>query len=108
MNRIHALEWEDLRYFPRSWRDYGTDYLHFIAMKFELYKPVLPLINEALEKSGQQEWVDCASGGGGGFYLPVAYCSALHLMGRSSFYPAHLFRKRDATIGTIAQKLRSL
>lgn len=66
MSRIHALEWEDLRCFPRSWRDYGTDYLHFIAMKFELYKPVLPLIKETLEKSGQQEWVDCASGGGGG------------------------------------------
>lgn len=66
MNRIHTLEWEDLQWFPQSWRDYGTDFLHFIATRFEMYKPVLPLITRVLKKSGQQDWVDCASGGGGG------------------------------------------
>lgn len=41
-------------------------FLHFIATRFEMYKPVLPLITRVLKKSGQQDWVDCASGGGGG------------------------------------------
>ncbi|MGC3945666.1 MAG: hypothetical protein QM762_14290 [Chryseolinea sp.] len=64
MKRIHALEWEDLRWFPESWRDYGTDYLRFIAIHFGIYKPVLPLLRKGLLSSGGNEWVDCASGGG--------------------------------------------
>jgi hypothetical protein len=66
MKRFHALEWEDLSWFPTSWRDYGTDYLNFIATKLEIYKPILPVIKKGLDSSGGQEWVDCASGGGGG------------------------------------------
>lgn len=66
MKRIHALEWEDLSWFPVSWRNYGTDYLKFIATKFDIYKPILPLVKKALEESEKQHWVDLASGGGGG------------------------------------------
>lgn len=66
MKRFHALEWEDLQWFPTSWRDYGTDYLKFIATKFNIYKPILPLMHKYLVKSGQQHWVDLASGGGSG------------------------------------------
>lgn len=66
MKRLHALEWEDLHEFPNSWRDYGTDYLKFIAIKFNIYKPVLPLMQKCLDKSGQNHWVDLASGGGSG------------------------------------------
>lgn len=66
MKRFHALEWEDLQGFPKSWRDYGTDFLKFIATKFNIYKPILPLIQKCLEKSGQKHWVDLASGGGSG------------------------------------------
>jgi hypothetical protein len=47
MKRFHALEWEDLQWFPTSWRDYGTDYLKFIATKFNIYKPILPLMQSA-------------------------------------------------------------
>lgn len=64
MRRIHALEWEDLKWFPTSWRDYGTDYLKFIATKFDIYKPILPHIRKAIEDSKQNQWVDLASGGG--------------------------------------------
>ncbi|MCO5260392.1 MAG: hypothetical protein M9916_09635 [Crocinitomicaceae bacterium] len=64
MRRFHALEWEDLKWFPTSWRDFGTDYLKFIATKFDIYKPILPLIRKAMEKSEQNHWVDLASGGG--------------------------------------------
>lgn len=64
MKRIHALEWEDLLWFPADWRDYGTDYLRFVAAKSDLYKPVVPIIRKGLLASGSQNWVDCASGGG--------------------------------------------
>jgi hypothetical protein len=66
MGRIHALEWEDLQWFPASWRDFGTDFLKFIATKFYIYKPILPLMQRCFEKSGQNHWVDLASGGGSG------------------------------------------
>lgn len=66
MNRVHALEWEDLQWFPTSWRDYGTDYLRFIAVKFDIYKSIAPLMAEAIDKSGKQAIVDVASGGGSG------------------------------------------
>lgn len=66
MRRFHAIEWEDLQWFPSSWRDYGTDYLKFIATKFNIYNPILPLMQKCLDKSGQQHWVDLASGGGSG------------------------------------------
>lgn len=66
MARFHALEWEDLQWFPKSWRDYGTDYLQFIANKFKIYKPILPIIEKGLNASKDKEWLDCASGGGGG------------------------------------------
>lgn len=66
MKRIHALEWEDLTWFPSSWRDFGTDYLRFISSKFNIYKPIIPFISKGMERSGKNEWVDCASGGGGG------------------------------------------
>jgi hypothetical protein len=66
MKRFHALEWEDLPWFPTSWRNYGTDYLKFIATKLDIYKPILPILQKALEKSEQRHWVDLASGGGSG------------------------------------------
>ena len=66
MRRIHALEWEDEKWFPKSWRDYGTDYLRFIAVKLDIYKATLLIIQKGLNSSKQSKWVDCASGGGGG------------------------------------------
>lgn len=66
MRRIHAWEWEDLPWFPSAWRDYGTSYLQFIATRFDIYKPVLPILERGMKASGQEEWLDCASGGGGG------------------------------------------
>lgn len=71
MKRFHALEWEDLSWFPQSWRDYGTDYLSFIAIKFNIYQPILPLLKRGIAASKENTWVDCASGGGGGL-IPLA------------------------------------
>ncbi len=66
MRRIHAPEWEDYRWFPQSWRNYSTDYLRFVAVRFNMYKAAEPIIIRGLDASGQARWVDCASGGGGG------------------------------------------
>lgn len=71
MKRFHALEWEDLPWFPQSWRDYGTDYLRFIATKFNIYQPILPVLKRGIAASNENTWVDCASGGGGGL-IPLA------------------------------------
>jgi len=76
MKRFHALEWADLDWFPSSWRDYGTDYLQFIAVKFDIYKPIIPILQKGLEASQGQEWVDCAAGGGGGLLKLSAYMKA--------------------------------
>jgi len=69
------LEWEDLEWFPKSWRDYGTDYLRFVATKFDIYKPILPIIKKGLNASSKNAWVDCASGGGSSL-VPLA--KAIH------------------------------
>lgn len=66
MKRFHAFEWEDLKWFPVSWRDYGTDYLKFIATRFDIYKPVIPLLKKGIDQSKEKVWVDCASGAGSG------------------------------------------
>lgn len=49
MGRIHALEWEDFSWFPAEWRDYGTNYLNFLAVKADIYKAVVPLIKKGIE-----------------------------------------------------------
>ncbi|MBL7861757.1 MAG: hypothetical protein JNJ65_11395 [Cyclobacteriaceae bacterium] len=62
MKRIHALEWEDLRWFPNAWRDYGTDYLQFIANQFNIYQLIIPILERGLACTGNA-WLDCASSG---------------------------------------------
>jgi hypothetical protein len=71
MKRFHALEWEDLHWFPKSWRDYGTDFLRFIAVRFDAYKPIIPVIKKGIDAASHHDWVDCASGGGGSI-VPLA------------------------------------
>ncbi len=66
MSRIHLFEFEDLKWFPSFLRNYMTDYLQFVSNKFDLYKPIVPIIEEGLEKSNTSTVIDLASGGGGG------------------------------------------
>ncbi len=66
MARIHLFEFEDQKWFPSFLRNYGTDFLQFLANKTKLFKPALPLLEETLRKTGNQKIVDLASGGGGG------------------------------------------
>ncbi len=66
MKRVHLFEFEDFQWFPTFLRNYLTDFLQFLSNRFDLYKDVVPLLSEALERSGGHTIVDLASGGGGG------------------------------------------
>lgn len=66
MKRIHLFEFEDLPWFPNNLRNYGTDFLQFLSNKTKLWKPVIPIIQEGLNKSSPQQIIDLGSGGGGG------------------------------------------
>lgn len=66
MARIHLFELEDFRWFPSALRNYMTDFLQFISNRFDIYKAVVPLIEEALQHADSEKIIDLASGGGGG------------------------------------------
>ena len=66
MKRIHAFEFEDLSWFPRNLRDYATDFLQFGANTFDMYQPVIAVIEKGIQASGNNTIIDIASGGGGG------------------------------------------
>ncbi len=53
-------------WFPSFLRDYGTDFLQFLANKAKIYKAALPILKKGIEKAGNQQIIDLASGGGGG------------------------------------------
>lgn len=65
MARIHFFELEDQKWFPESWRNYGTDYLQFITNKAKLFKSAVPVFENALNRLGTTEVIDLGSGGGG-------------------------------------------
>ena len=65
MNRIQAIELEDLSWFPSRWRNYMTDFYHYQMATFDLYRPVADLLAQALKKTGQTRIVDLCSGGSG-------------------------------------------
>lgn len=73
MRRIHAFEFEDLRWFPQNLRDFGTDFLQFVANVFDMYKSVMPVIIKGVQSSGNNTIVDIASGGGGGMEKIAEY-----------------------------------
>lgn len=66
MGRIHLFEFEDQTWFPSFLRNYGTDFLQFLSNKTKLYKPIIPILKKALEKSNTNQIIDLGSGGGGG------------------------------------------
>ena len=68
MPRLHLFEFEDLAWFPRRIRDFGTDYIHFLEVRFAMHKPIVSLLGDALRRTGCRQVVDLCSGGSG----PVA------------------------------------
>jgi len=69
--RLQLFEFEDQPWFPRTIRDFATDYLRYIEARFALHLPVLPLLRSALEESGTSSVIDLCSGAGGP--LPAVY-----------------------------------
>lgn len=65
MGRVHLFEFEDQKWFPAFLRNYGTDFLQFLANKTKMYKPVIPILERGLQSSGTNQIIDLGSGGGG-------------------------------------------
>lgn len=96
MPRIHAVELEDLPRFPAVWRDAGTAYLRFAAEVTGQTKNIRPLIEDALDRSGEKRIVDLCSGGGG---PAIAIARELEEAGRdvevtlTDLYPSETLRR---------------
>lgn len=69
--RFHLFEFEDLAWFPNVIRSGGTDYLRYLLVATEAYKPCVALLHETMKKTGESKIVDLCSGGGG--YIERAY-----------------------------------
>lgn len=67
MRRLQLFEFEDLPWFPKWLRDYGTDFLRAIADHADYYEDMVPVIKQALARTQQTVCIDIASGGGGGW-----------------------------------------
>jgi hypothetical protein len=63
--RLHLFELEDLEWFPARIRDFGTDFIHFVETRIELHKAIVPLLGDALRRTGSTRVVDLCSGGSG-------------------------------------------
>jgi len=63
--RLHLFELEDQPWFPKTVRDLSTDYLHFMESTFELHRPVVALLVDALRATRSEHVVDLCSGGAG-------------------------------------------
>ena len=63
--RIHLFEFEDLPWFPKVIRDGGTDYLRYLLIATDVYKPMVPLLIESLSETNETTLIDLCSGGGG-------------------------------------------
>lgn len=66
MKRIHLFEFEDLAWFPTFLRNYGTDFLQFLANRTKMYEPIIPLLEKGLKQTDNNKIIDLGSGGGGG------------------------------------------
>jgi hypothetical protein len=59
------FEFHDQKWFPKGLRDGVTDALQFILSLGGIYRPIVPLLNEAMEAGSATRIVDLCSGGGG-------------------------------------------
>ena len=64
--RLQLFEFEDLPWFPRVIRAGMMDYLRFTISLLRIYQPIVPLLREALTKTGQTTILELCAGAGGG------------------------------------------
>lgn len=67
MGRLHLVEFEDLNWFPKTIRNYMTDFLQAVANKFDFYKTITPILKKGVDAAESDQIIDLASGGGGGW-----------------------------------------
>src|SRR5690349_1899892 len=65
MRRLQLVELEDLDWWPVVIRDLATDYLGFMESRFQLHRPIVPLLADALRRANTNRIVDLCSGSGG-------------------------------------------
>ena len=72
MRRFHGVELSDLTWFPPDLREAGNAYLRFAGELFGQPEKILPVIESALDRSGEKEILDLCSGGAGAHPLDRA------------------------------------
>lgn len=65
MPRLHLFEFNDQPWLPTILRDALTGYLESLSRKLGFHKPMVPVVEAALKRSGAGRIVDLCSGGGG-------------------------------------------
>jgi len=71
MSREELVEIHDQPWFPKFLRDLVTDALQTLWDFSNSYKPILPLLRNALARAGTREVLDLCSGGGGPWFRLV-------------------------------------
>lgn len=61
----YLFEFEDLSWFPNTIRESMMDCLSFVIKILSIYEPIIPLIQEGLQKTHTKQIVDLCSGGSG-------------------------------------------
>lgn len=64
--RLQLFEFEDLPWFPKVIRAGMMDYLRFMISALGTYQPIVPLLREALQHTGQTQLLELCAGAGGG------------------------------------------
>jgi hypothetical protein len=64
--RLQLFEFEDLPWFPKVIRAGMMDYLRFMISALGTYQPIVPLLQEALSQTKQQDILELCAGAGGG------------------------------------------
>jgi len=65
MPLFHAFELEDQRWFPRTPRDYATEFPQVMIKFGDSYSPAAEVVRRGVEQGGADRAVDLGSGGGG-------------------------------------------
>ncbi|MBC8083828.1 MAG: class I SAM-dependent methyltransferase [Hymenobacter sp.] len=64
--RLQLFEFEDLSWFPRTIRAGMMDYLRFMISRLGTYQLIVPLLREALLRTGPPHLLELCAGAGGG------------------------------------------
>ena len=114
---MRLFEFEDLPWFPAVLRAGMMDYLRFMISALGTYRPVVPLLAEALRHTRQTQLLELGAGAGGGTEglwraLQTTHSPALRIL-LTDLYPqpaawADLARRTHGAISGTAQPVDAL